>query len=393
MGHRNRLLAAWGALTVFAIASVVSGLDRASESRLGAAKWVPAPFRVSSARELARQQMANGHAALAIVNARSSVARDPADARSVGLYGAALELSGKATAAREAFTVAGAMGWREPLTQLYWMSVAFEERNFRVATLRLDAVLRQAPEYPGHMELLAAVEAYPEGREQLAKRLADAPAWRDSYFSESSALPPSSQILRAEVARRLAEAEGMRDCQVVGGLVTSLTRIREFASARMVWQAHCRHPEDSSFLSDPGFSRVDPKRHGTEFEWALSDDSAVGVMLGPKHGFSGRALTVESTSERETAFATQMTVLPPGTYTASWLARDSDGKPAADVGLSVSCNRDMPQNRQTTLRDPQTARWDATFTVTADCPAQWLSLRISPGTRTATIDDIAIAKR
>lgn len=393
MPLRVRLLATLGALTVFAIVSIVSGLDRASEYRPGAAKWVPDSFRVNAARELARQELASGQPRLASTDARNSVARDPVDARSIGLYGAALELSGEPASARTAFTVAGAMGWREPLTQLYWMSVAFDERNFRIASLRLDAVLRQNPDYPGHIELLAGFEAYPEGRDQLAKRLADAPGWRDAYFSESYALSPSAQILRADVARRLAQEHGVRDCPLVYNLVASLIAAREYETAHMVWQAHCRQPGDSPFLSDPGFSRADPTKHATAFDWTWSDDGAIGVDIGPKPGFSGRALTVESTSPRETAFATQMTVLPAGSYTASWQARDSDGKPAADVVFSVSCDKGIPQNRKATLRDVQSARWDAAFTIPAGCPAQWLSLRIAPGSRTVTVDDMTIAQR
>ncbi len=381
-----------GALVLFSIAAVVSGLDRAAEYRPGAAHWVPEPFRASAARALAVNELAGGQPALAHAMARRSVANDPSDARSVGLYAAALQLSGRPVEARRAFAVSGAMGWREPLTQLYWMSAALDERNFRVASQRLDAVLRQAPDYPGHVEFLAGFEAYPEGRDQLADRLADAPSWRETYFSDSYSLSASSQILRADVARRLAARHGLRDCRLLSQLVASLLMTHAFETAHQVWQMHCRHPDDGPFLSDAGFSRADTTRRATDFDWIWSDDGAIDLVAEPKPGFTGRALRVESSSARETAFASQMTVLPPGNYTASWQARDNDGKPAADIALSISCDKDIPLNQRATLRDTTDARWEAPFTVPAECPAQWLSLRIAGGARAATIDNVAIVR-
>ncbi len=393
VGKRARLPLTLAAIALFAGAATVSGLDRASEVRPGLAPWVPQPFRVNAARALAKQQLTDNRPAVAIVEARRSLERDPADARSLGLYGAGLLVSGQLASARSVFTVSGKMGWREPLTQLYWMSIAFNERNFRVASQRLDAILRQAPDYPGHEQLLAEFEGYPDGRDQLAMRLADNPAWRAPYFAQSYAVSPSSQVLRADVARRLAQDRRVRDCPLVAPLTLSLAAVREFASARLVWQEHCRHPDDGDLLADGGFSRANPVKPATAFDWSWSDDGAIGMILGPVQGWSGQALTIESTSPRETGFAIQTLVLPAGTYAATWRARDASGATSADVGLSVTCDSAKPQNWEKTLRDPRTGQWEARFTVPAGCPAQWLSLRIAPGVKSVTVDDIAVMRR
>ncbi|MGE3689823.1 MAG: hypothetical protein AB7F98_00425 [Novosphingobium sp.] len=393
MRARNRLLASLGAVFLFAIASISSGLDRAGEYRPGLAEWVPALFRVDSARVLARKALAENRPVLAAGEARLSVVRDPIDARSLGLYGAGLQLSGKEAGARAAFAVSGSLGWREPLTQLYWMSVAFNEGNLRVAALRLDAILRQAPAYPGRDQLLAGFEAYPEGRAQLAKRLVDKPAWRDVYFGESFAISPSARILRADVARHLAEDEGRRDCPLIGPLLYQLAEAGEYATAHGVWRQHCRQADDGEFLADGGFSRANAVQPASAFDWAWSDDGALGISIAAVEGFAGMALTVESNSPRETGFATQMLVLPPGAYAATWRARDNAGQVSGDIRLSLSCDKSRPEDRVSTLRNARTGEWEALFTVPAGCPAQWLSLRIAPGIRIVTVDDVGVVRR
>lgn len=134
-------------IAIFALAALASGLDRISEYRPDGATAVPPPFRVNAARVLAGRALAANRLVEATEQARHAVRRDPADARSAGLLGSALLVSGDAAGAERAFTVSAAMGWREPATQLYWMSVALEQGDLEVASQRLDALLRQLPQF------------------------------------------------------------------------------------------------------------------------------------------------------------------------------------------------------------------------------------------------------
>ena len=161
------LLARNASLTVLALGLATlawgSGVDRMARTSPALAQIVPEPLRARAWRSeasLALLRQANTAEALA----ERAVRADPIDPASTSLLGAARFAGGDGPGAAAAFRVAGALGWRDQPTQLYWLLAALQAGDYPVATERLDALLRQAPVYPQAPALLGRLGATPGGR-------------------------------------------------------------------------------------------------------------------------------------------------------------------------------------------------------------------------------------
>lgn len=384
-----RLLAGGVAIACYAAAALGSGLDRMSEARPELAVASPEVFHAFAARRQAFEDLRRNRPDSAVSHARRAVQRDPLDAQSSGLLGAALLAAGKNDSARTAFTVSGALGWREPLTQSYWMGVALEQGDFRIAAQRLDAILRQAPQYDGRQQMLALFEASPEGREQLVARLADTPVWLSTYFRDAHDVPPFSRQARAAVALRLPEA-GVRDCSLVAGLSSALASEGNYALGRSLWRAHCLPPGENGLVNNGSFELSGLVKPKNAFDWNWTEDGAVELGIGKMPGFSGQALSLTNRAPGHRVVATQLVALIPGRYRINWRARDAAGKPATGISVSVVCNPDSFATLPAVSVNDRTAQFSASFEVPASCPGQWLKLGIGEGVEEATIDDIVV---
>jgi hypothetical protein len=385
-----RLLAGGVAIACYAAAALGSGLDRMSEARPEMAVATPEVFHTFAARRLAFDDLRRNRPDSAVSHAQRAVQRDPLDAQSSGLLGAALLAAGKNDSARAAFTVAGALGWREPLTQSYWMGVALEQGDLRIAAQRLDAILRQAPQYEGRQQMVALFEASPEGREQLVERLADAPVWRGSYFQDVHQLSPLNRKLRAEVALRLSEDAKVRDCSLVSGLSSVLTNEADFALGHRVWRAHCLPPGQQGFVNNGGFEFSGLVRPKNAFDWVWTEDGAVELGLGQVPGFFGQALSLTNRAPGYRVGATQLMALAPGRYRVSWRARNVSGQPGTGISVSVACDPNALATLPAVPVNTRTEQFSAQFNITAGCSGQWLKLGIAEGGESVTVDDLVV---
>lgn len=387
-----RLPAGLGLIAGFATLSLLSGLDRIGARDTTAAHRVPEPWRIASARAIAVAEIEASRPRRALPAAERAVRADPVDPQSVALLAASRYALGDFAGARDAYSVSGLMGWREPLTQLYWMSVALDLGDYRVASLRLDAVLRQAVNFPQRTALLARLEAMPRGRIELARRLADAPAWRLAYFSEVSGLGRETLAARAVVAENLTRLGGVRDCALVAPLTRSLAALGDYGNAHAVWRAHCASPGAPAGVADGGFEATNLAGQPSAFDWSWSDSGALDLLIAPVAGFAGRALTVSSNAPVTTVFASQTLILPTGAHVLSWRALDQSGNPATAVRVSFACDAAARNLLTPRLADRRTGRFEAPIEVSAGCPTQWLRMAIAPGTQPVTIDEVAVAR-
>ena len=161
-----------GAVAAIAVLALGNGLDRASARNPDLARFVPGFLAAEAHRSTAATALQAGDKPLATAAAARAVASDPIDPRSTALLGASQLAAGQNVKADRSFRIAAKFGWRDPLTQIYFMNAALNAGQPRLAALRIDAVLRQAPNFPVRDMLLAQFEATPQGRAALAERLA-----------------------------------------------------------------------------------------------------------------------------------------------------------------------------------------------------------------------------
>ena len=235
---RARIIAT--ALGVVYIALVLAnGADRIAATNVSKALRFPRALAVESLGLTGERAIADMRYDDALVIAQSAIARAPIEPSNTALLGAAWLGKGDENRAREAFTVAGRLGWRVPLTQAYWMRAALEADDPRIAALRLDALLRQQPVLLREDRVLAPLEATGEGRAALAARLATRPPWLAGYVNDHGEASREAMLRRAAVLLTLGAAGQRLGCELVRPAAVRLVVLEEPLVAQQVWRAHC----------------------------------------------------------------------------------------------------------------------------------------------------------
>lgn len=379
-------LAMLGTVAAFAGLALGNGLDRASAQQPELAAYVPGFLAAEAHRARAATALLAGDKPAAIAAAARAVHADPIDPRSTALLGAAQLVAGERVKADRSFRVAGRFGWRDPLTQLYFMNVALSAGQPRLAALRLDAVLRQAPDFPVRDMLLAQFETTPQGRAALAERLALRPAWTGAYLQHTSGLDLPSLRNRAEVVGSLsAQPWG---CDTIAPLVMQLAVKGGPIEARRLWQGHC--PAATPGIADPHFAALHQTRPPVPFEWNLIGSGDVSALpaASSRAGTTGLLVRVSGPVPRPIAW--QMLAVPLGRYRLSWTAQDSNGKSAPGVLVSLSCRFDSRSLVAATELPGGKGRFQAAVSIDKACPAPFITLWQAPGSDEVRLDDLAL---
>lgn len=358
---------------VYAIAATGSGLDRiiaGTPSSSPAAGSVPDLFADASLRRSAAIELSEAQFASAAELARKATIRSPLEPASTGLLAAVWLGQGKADHADKAFRVSGQLGWREPITQTYWMQAALLGGDLPVAVQRLDAILRQQPVKAADPALLAPFEHSEQGRTALARRLAENPGWTSVYLNP--AVPISSEQLaqRAQVARLLAN-ERRLGCDGISRFVSTLIAQGAVIPAHDVWQLHCPGG-NGQMIADPDFASgmgKDP----SPFGWQKYSDGSINLRSDSRNG----GLVMENSAPFARNFARQMLVLAPGDYRLSWRATESDGSASERIEAFSGCPGETPRRIET--RPIADTRLSGVLRITGGCDGQFLTFRVRPG--------------
>lgn len=388
--RRIRTVVVCLATVAYGAAVLVAGLDRMADTDPSLLSTVPGPVRAISAAREAELAILVGDADAAREAARTAIERDPIDARTTSLWAQAAYLTGQYGEAREGFVVSGGLGWRDTVSQLYWFQDALGRGDRVTASVRLDALLRQAPRYPQRAQLLALMESDSQGRTEIAKRLALGPAWAELYFSEVYRLGPASLSSRAAVALAVVGKGAPESCNLVAPLVGALVARGMFAEGYRVFGAACGKagivatPHDGDFeLSDIGTAK-------TPFNWAYRASGSIGLSLGKAPGFRGQALRVESVSLTRATFLAQRLWLVPGRHFLSWRALDQNGEPGASIKPVISCEGSRVLPFEGKLVSRLQGLYRASVVIPTGCTGQRLDLKIEGGSQVVYLDEIRI---
>lgn len=304
-----------------------NGLDRLSAREPAVAAAVPAPFRNHAERVEAMLDLAGRRSAHAQQPAAAAIAASPADASRLGLWATSRLAAGDAQGAREGFVLAARGGWRDPLTQAYWLEAALAAGEWDRAAERLDALLRADPEMPGRDGLVGRFEGKAEGRAALANRLAQDPIWSGYVLRGTRGLDDEALERRAATVIAAAGSGRKLGCSKVGPLVQQLVDAGRGDAARGVWTAHCESGGTGNGLADGNFARLARDGESGPFGWRRVRDG--DVSLRPLRGEGGLLLSNDAPSARRVL--AQALLLEPGDYEVKL---DGDG---ARVAASLDC--------------------------------------------------------
>lgn len=371
-----------GLILAYALIAAASGLDHLSLESPGLTRFVPSFLASDAHKARAFAALGAGDAAGAEADARLALAADPVDRRPAALLGAARWFAGDARGAQDAYRAAAQFGWREPLTQRYWLEAAAEAGDYPMAALRLDAILRSDPRVDDADRLLAPFDSTEGGRAALASRLSLQPVWVDRYLSPGPDLPLEGLVARAETVAALPALGAKLDCTAVARFAHLLLQRGSRPLAERVWNAQCGGAR-AGVLADPTFRRLgieDP------FGWRMAQGGDLSVQ--PTAG--GAGLVIESNAPARRLALSQLVALPPRAYVIMADLRGTSRKPTPHQMIaSLDCG-EQPRAPSAPLGD--LAEGGQAIRVEG-CGRQVLGLWILPGNRTVEIRRVRLIRQ
>lgn len=379
------LVAAVG-LVCLALAALLSGTDRQSREFPNSPSVVGWPYDTGAARAKAALAFVRSGPASAIGYARRSILSDPISAQSVSILGRAELYAQHYTEAHKVFEVAGQLGWRDAMTQIYWLDQALLGNDYRVAAERLDALLRQSPDDENRDRFLAVVASSPEGRDALAQRLKLSPPWAFTIVTELRDLPDDQLMQRVDIMRRTGK--GVWDCRASEKIAQRLIDLNKLDEAQSIWSMSCE--TSSSLVYDGGFEHLDVLKPTTGFDWVVSNRGDTEVAIaGDQAG--DRSLELGVTAAVTLPVLRQLLVLNPGRYRLSWRTPGISANQAHALRVSLACWADLGQSVEGQPVDGKKDTWSGEFVVDDQCHARQLVFWLAPRSN-IRLDDVVLTQ-
>jgi hypothetical protein len=322
---------------------------------------------------------------------------EPLNPAALTTYGFAMDELGRQPQADRAMTVAGRLGWRDVLTQIWLFRRLLLAGDFEAALNHADALMRRQNEVPKLLlAVLTAAAHDPRVVDPLARHMALNPTWRGPFlvFLSYYAQPPATDVAHALLVR-LAGGPTPPTDEELAVYTRRLVGDQKFQQAASEWRQLTRGAGQNGYVYDGDFERPPG---ASPFDWTFTSGVGWGVGIADAPGQGrGQALDVQYDGVSSPTPVRQMLVLPAGAYRLSgrsYSAGDGGPKMLAWGVLCATAGQALAA-----VATPQTkAQWSA-FSVelnvpTVGCPAQWLALTAEPGDERADIDvwydDIAV---
>lgn len=371
-------------MLLLAVVALLSGSDRQSRDFPNSPSFVGWPYDTGAARSKAALAFVRSGPASAIWYARRAILSDPISAPAVSMLGRAKLYSQQPLEARKAFQVSGQLGWRDAMTQIYWLDQALQGGNYSVAAERLDALLRQSPDDENRDRFIAAVAATPEGRAAIAERLKLSPPWALPMVVDLRDLPADVLQQRVDLMRRTGK--GVWDCSASEVLTQKLVAENLLDDAKAVWTLNCGSAD--SLVYDGGFENFDMLKPAAGFAWQISDRGDVEIAV-LKDAAGRQSLSLQVNAARTLPMVHQLVVLKPGHYRLTWRTPDTPAATARRLSVSLACTLDLGTAVEGSAVPGKSDSWAHDFVIGGDCPAQQLVFWLSPRAE-VHLDDISL---
>lgn len=360
-------------LVLLAVAAVVVVQAALSSDQLiaqrgtAALRW--APWSTEANEQAATEALLQGRPQEAFGYANAAVKLSPISAPAIRTI-AFVQPTG---AGNRLMDLAAALGWRDPLTQLWAIDAAKRSGESHKAMERADAVFQQHQFQPG---ILALIQQ-PMSADLLAhivRTLGHGPEWRSQFLQAGSELPATALGGFEQIVIALGKTDDPPTILEAGPLVDRLVQIGKLDDARAVWAAIHR----DSLLLNGDFERIDTGRGpNVPADWSIREEDIQAVDVGrPEGGDSTRALRLYDT--RGTApIISQRLMLAPGSYVLSFRANE---RPAAGSVLRweircVESGADTGSD-STLSKGSSWQQFNVDLTVpNLNCPVQRLALK------------------
>jgi tetratricopeptide (TPR) repeat protein len=324
------------------------------------------------------QAYANGDTEAAEAFARAAIAGRPLESRPYRILAAIYEDSERMPEARAAHAAAIAVAPSDAVARLWLASRLLAEGRFVEALGHIDRGLRARPDLSTAIfPVLAGGLENVDFLDSLVSQLAAAPPWRQAFLDEAVRKAGTIEVV-LPLVEGLAESVGLTDREV--RLVAShFEHERRWEDLRAAWHRLAMPPGLSEGLVvDGGFER---NPHGFGLGWRLSrvPGAIVGFASARGSEDGGRALNIRFLDQRVPfQHVQQRLLLPEGRFRLSGEARADSLRARRGLRWEVRCDErsDLLGAGPLLAGTQGWHAWQVDFAVPAECPSQWLTLRL-----------------
>ncbi|MDF7774426.1 O-antigen ligase [Sphingomonas sp. AOB5] len=390
-GEKPRIAGAWGWARIAGVligtgwlgyVTIAYGLT-ASALEVGDAKTA-LRIRPHSAEALSiasAQALARNDTKAAESYARASLMITPRDVRALRVLGIAAVATRRQDLGSQLMLRAGALGWRDEITQVWLIRAALADNNYTTAAQRIDAMLRSRQLFEDMLRLAHDIARVPEARNELIARLVDEPGWRREFFRDIQFIAPESETSHLLLIEGLIQREGGARRSEVAPFIDHLVKKGQFGAARRLWLASrgaAAEPlapgiVDGDFKEDP---LADDQQPRYPFEWRFEAGNGGNAVQGAAPLLVGEDAMFVQASAPNIRLARQLVQVSPGARQLRYDALETEnGSPdqfrwriicagGAELKLGLA-RREASGQRRTSIQD---------FVVPANCPALYVEL-------------------
>jgi hypothetical protein len=312
----------------------------------------------------------------AIEESRIALWQRPLDQPTLSGLGIAYLLDNRGEKADQIFRVAGKMGWRDSLTQRYWVAQSLQGQAFPEAAQWLDAAARTSGMTDAVQSGFPALEASDQGRAALLQRIRLHPVWLDDWVKQSATLDDTELDERTSVLNAALRAGISPSSQSIASATRSLFQAQRYRAALEFWEAGMGTGSTvESGLWDDDFSRMPiDNSDASPFQWNIVNGSAAQATVEDYNNH--KHLSVSSYFSSAALVAIQGATLPGGQVKLMWRS-DSPGQSASLLYPRVRC-ADGPPLTPVDSGEDKDDQWITVNIPQQNCDAQWVGIWFDP---------------
>ena len=390
---------AFRALTIVILALLVLLMVQAAVSsdrvRKGlfasASSWAPWSTRANEGAST--RALLEGRPEVALRHAYAAVRLSPINAGAVRSIGLIEDMRGDPALATQLMSNAAALGWRDPVVQLWIVDRALRTGEAATAVQRAEGLFQQGLFPPVALALLLRAPNQEASLNALAASLGRQPRWRGRFMDAAAQAEARDLPALEKLFNKIAANPGGLTPNDSEDLIDRLVDSGEFPRAQRIWAMTRRGQLVVNGDFEAGASGT-----GATFtpdHWSVRRGLTNGPKVGPAPaGGRGSALQISSSNASQ-PILTQSLLLTPGAYA---LSVRSYARNATSLSLSwqIRCEG---MRGQKPVKNPlsNSGGWQehrAVFIVPIrDCPIQRLELGVlgDIGSNEIWIDDVRLA--
>lgn len=301
--------------------------------------------------------------------ARQALRQDPTAVDAHKVLAADAQLHGDTERTRDLFRYSLTLSRRELTSRLWAIEEAVSRGDIHGALTNYDVALKTSRDaadllYP----VLANALSEPRIRAELLRLMRARPNWAPEFIDYISRAAPNPE--GAAAFYPMLERAGLKVSSLQKARVVDALSARGYDAKAWEYYSQLHPAADRRRSRNPDFgSSAAPP---TLFDWQALSENGLSASIGAGEGSRGElAFFIPPASSGK--LARQRQLLPPGRYTLSGRAQGPNVPARERPHFSVVCDmgRELAQVPVPSGAKPDFA---ADFTVTADCPTQYLVL-------------------